>query len=330
MGNQPISYAVIRGKVIADDLIEFGGRGGDLSFLAPDPHKLADRIPLASPRLMEDLYEISFEAILDYLAELGARLEVSNNDYLLEAREYSYATAPTTRPIMDKFYRDMPLMFDKERIRRMVDFNIGIPYLEGWVEKPINGSKVGIRAYGARSLHIVAGNGPVLGALTILRGAVTRGDTIIKVPSNDPFTTGAIARTMVDMAPDHPITRHLAVAYWRGGDEALEAKIYQPHNIEKICAWGGFASIKHVTRYIQPGIELISLDPKRSASILGGEALQSEKLMGEAAKRIAADVATGNQTACSACRMVYVTCGTDEDGVEKLKTLGQLTYDCAK
>jgi Acyl-CoA reductase (LuxC) len=327
MANKPISYAVIRGKVIDSDLIQFGGRGGDITFLAPDPLKIVDQIPLAGARLMEDLYAISFDAILDYLAELGARLDIKKNDYLLEAREYSYATAPTTQPIMDKFYRDMPLMFDKERIRRMVDFTIGVPYLESWVEKAINGSKVAIRAYGARSLHIVAGNGPVLGALTILRGAVTRGDTIIKVPSNDPFTTGAIARTMVDMAPEHPLTKHVAVAYWRGGDEAVEGKIYQPHNIEKICAWGGFASVKHVTRYIQPGIELISLDPKRSASIVGGEALKSEKMMQEAANRIAADVATGNQTACAACRMVYVTCGTDEDGVEKLKKLGQLTYD---
>jgi hypothetical protein len=327
IAKRPISYAVIRGKVIESDLIEFGGRGGDLTFLAPDPHKIADRIPLASPRLMEDLYEISFEDILDYLAELGERLDIRKNDYLLEAREYSYATAPTTKPIMDSFFHDMPFMFDKERIRGMVDFNIGVPYLEGWVGKPINGSHVAIRAYGARTLHIVAGNGPVLGALTILRGAVTRGDTIIKVPSNDPFTTGAIARTMVDMAPDHPLTKHLAVAYWRGGDEALESKIYQPHHIEKICAWGGFASVKHVTKYIQPGIELISLDPKRSASIVGGEALESERMLEEAASRIATDVATGNQTACAACRMVYVTCGTDEDGVEKLKKLGRLTYD---
>ena len=89
IAKRPISYAVIRGKVIDSDLIEFGGRGGDLTFLAPDPHKIADRIPLASPRLMEDLYEISFEDILDYLAELGERLDIRKNDYLLEAREYS-------------------------------------------------------------------------------------------------------------------------------------------------------------------------------------------------------------------------------------------------
>ena len=68
---------------------------------------------------------------------------------------------------------------------------------------------------------------------------------------------------MADMAPDHPITRHLSVAYWKGGDVEFEEQLYQPHNIEKIVAWGGFASVKHVTRYIQPGLELITLDPKR-------------------------------------------------------------------
>jgi hypothetical protein len=323
---RPISYAVLRGHVVETDLIEFGGRGGDITFLAPDPHKIADRIPLASPRLMEDMYALSLDQILDYLAELGSRLELKNNAYLQEALEYSYGTAPTTKPIMDSFFHDLPFMFDKKRIHDMVDFTIGVDHLEGWVERPINGSKVGIRAYGSRQLHIVAGNGPILGALTIIRGAVTRGDMIIKVPSNDPFTTGAIARTMVDMAPDHPVTKHLAVAYWRGGDEALESKIYQPHNIEKICAWGGFASVKHVTKYIQPGVELISLDPKRSASIVGKEALESDEAMEECANRIACDFATGNQTACSASRLVYVMCGTDDETIEKLKELGRKTY----
>jgi len=327
MAKRPISYAVLRGKVIETDLIEFGGRGGDITFLAPDPHKIADQIPVASPRLLEDLYTLSLDDILDYLGELGERCRLEDNAYLQEALEYTYDTAPTTKPILDSFYHDLPFMFDKDRIRDMVDFTIGIDHLEGWVQQEINGSNVGIRAYGARSLHIVAGNGPVLGALTIIRGAVTRGDTIIKVPSNDPFTTSAIARTMVDMAPDHPVTKHVAVAYWRGGDEALESQIYQPHNIEKICAWGGFASVKHVTKYIQPGIELISLDPKRSASIVGPESIESEELMEEAANRIACDFAVGNQTACSASRLVYVMCGTDDDAIEGLKQLGQKTYE---
>ena len=127
---KPISYAVLRGQVIDTDLVEFGGRGGDISFLAPDPHKIIDRLPLGSPSKMEDLYELTFEQILDYLEELGTRLQVRNNDYLLEAREMSYATAPTTKPIMDGFFEHMPAMFDRERIRRMCEFSIGIPYLD--------------------------------------------------------------------------------------------------------------------------------------------------------------------------------------------------------
>ena len=179
----------------------------------------------------------------------------------------------------------------------------------------------------ARALHIVAGNGPVVGALSLLRGAVTRGDTLIKVPSNDPFTTAAIARTMCDFAPDHPITRHVAVAYWRGGDEALEETLYRPRHLEKIVAWGGLASVRHVTRYIQPGLELISLDPKRSASVVGAEALASEALLQETGRRIAADVGAVNQTACASCRVVYVQSGTDPDGIETLKRLGQAAYE---
>ena len=108
---------------------------------------------------------------------------------------------------------------------------------------------------------------------SVVNTAILRGDAIIKTPSNDPFTALGIAETMCDIEPGHPITRHLTVGYWKGGDTGLEEKLYQPHNIEKIVAWGGFNSVKHVTKYIQPGLELISMDPKRSSSIVGAAAL---------------------------------------------------------
>ncbi len=327
MSDTPVSYAVIRGKVYDWDLATFGGRGDDLEFRAPDPASIVDKLPLRSPSDMADMYELSLEEILDYLAEIGSHLDFRDNDYLREAAEYSYRTAPTTPPIIDGFYESLPMMFDRDRILQWVDNSVGREYLEGWVEKEIAGSRVGIRAYGSRALHIVAGNGPTLGALTVLRGAVTRSDTIIKVPSNDPFTTGAIVRTMADVAPDHPITRHVSVAYWQGGDEAFEQRLYQPHNIEKIIAWGGFASVKHVTKYIQPGLELISLDPKHSASFVGSGGLESAEQIEEVGKRIACDVAVGNQVGCANCRSVYVMGGTDDEALERLSRLGRHVYD---
>ena len=111
---------------------------------------------------------------------------------------------------------------------------------------------------------------------------------------------------------DHPITKHRAVGYWKGGDVAVEEALYQPQHIEKIVAWGGLASVKHVTRYIQPGLELIALDPKRSATIIGAEAFSDEDhpAPGRASGRHRLGVA--NQEGCANARVIYTLSGTDE------------------
>jgi hypothetical protein len=211
----------------------------------------------------------------------------------------------------------------------MVEEPLGsIDYLEGWVDKTlVNGEKVEVRAFGARAVHIIAGNHPVPALLAIIRNALTRSDAIIKLPSNDPLLALAVARTMCDMAPDHPITKHLAVAYWKGGDIEIEKRVYNPASVEKIVAWGGFSSIKHVAKYLQPGMELISLDPKRSASVIGGEAFTSEEAMRDVAVRVACDIGAENQVGCVNARVVYVLSGTDEAGLQKLNQLGQYVYE---
>jgi hypothetical protein len=184
-----------------------------------------------------------------------------------------------------------------------------------------------VRAFGSRVLHIPAGNGGLVSAVTILRSVITRCDTIIKAPSNDPLTAIAIARTLADVAPDHPITRHLAVAYWKGGNVAVEEPLYRPEHIEKIVAWGGFASVKHVTRYIQPGLEMIALDPKHSATIIGHQAFGDDETMREVARCAAVDIGVANQEGCANARVIYVMTGTDTAGISNANKLGEMIYD---
>jgi hypothetical protein len=224
-------------------------------------------------------------------------------------------------------YISLGLFFNRHLVREIAEQNIGLDYLNGWVTKTLlDGREVRVRAFGARSLHIPAGNGALISAITIIRNAITRSDAIIKIPSNDPLTATAIARTLADIAPNHPLTKHLTVGYWKGGDVTVEEKLYRPENIEKIIAWGGFASVKHVTRYIQPGLELISLDPKRSATIIGPEAFDNEATLQDVATRTACDVGTANQEGCSCARVVYVLCGTDAQGLARINRLGELIY----
>lgn len=325
--NNPIAHTVIRGEVIDSDLVEYPGRGGGMTFMAPDPRKFVDRLPLASPGLLADLYDLRFDDILDYLEELGKTLDINTNEHMQRARELTYDASPVPRELVDLGYSGFNTFFERDKIRQIAEKSVGLDYLEGWVEhRLIDGVIIKVRAFGSRGLHIVAGNGPGLGMITLIRSAISRSDCIIKAPSNDPFTSSALAMTMCDMAPDHPITKHFAVAYWQGGDAAVEDKLYQPHNVEKIIAWGGLAGIKHVTKYIQPGLELISLDPKTSISIVGPEALDDEQQMREAANRLAVDIGGANQAGCSSSRVTYVLTGDHDDGVERVTELGRLVY----
>jgi len=326
--SSPIAPIIIRGEIIESDLIEYPGRGDVMTFRAPDPKKFASRLPLPSPGDLADLYDLSLEDILDYLEELGDRLDINKNEHLQRSRELTYDATHLPRALVDMGYQGFNTFFARDKMRQLAELSVGIDYLEGWVEhKLIDGVRLKVRAFGSRTLHIVAGNGPGLGLITLARCAVTRSDCIIKAPSNDPFTNAALAMTMIDMAPDHPITKHFSVAYWRGGDAEVEDKIYQPHSIEKIIAWGGLAGIKHVAKYIQPGLELISLDPKVSISVIGPSVLDDDQQMQEAAGRLAVDIGGANQQGCSSSRVQYIVTGPREDAVERVTELAKLTWN---
>jgi hypothetical protein len=280
----------LRGEVIEEDWTRFGGRGRGIAFEAPDPAIHVERLPLASPLALADLYEISFDEILDVLEALGQALDFEKNEHVRKAYEAGLVATNYPASILD-------------------------------------GRELRVRAFGARALHIPAGNGGLVSAITIIRNAITRSDAIVKVPSNDPLTAVAIARTLANVAPNHPLTKHLAVAYWKGGDEDVERRLFRPEHVEKVVAWGGFASVKHVTRYIQPGLEMIALDPKRSATIIGPEAFESEQTLDEVALRAACDIGMANQEACASARVIYVLCGSDSDGIAAANRLGERIYE---
>ena len=322
----PVVPLIIRGKLIEDNLLKHEGRGGGSSFLTPDVSMYLDQLPLRNHGDLKDLQQLTTDEIIDFLVEFGKTLDVETNEYIRHARELSYATAPTTPPIVEDEFKALKYFFNRPMLEEMIAEERA--YFEGWVEKTSpNGRVKSIRAFGTRGLHITAGNSPYIAAMTIVRSALTRGDAIIKNPSNDPFTAAAILSSMIEFAPDHPVTKHFSVTYWKGGDEAFERRFFLPANIEKILAWGGFASVKHVTKYIQPGLELISLDPKRSMSIVGPETFESEDSMRAAAVRVAADIGTFNQVGCANSRKVFMFAGTDIDGIEKANQFGQMAYD---
>ncbi|CAN7581629.1 hypothetical protein LJR219_004281 [Phenylobacterium sp. LjRoot219] len=315
---------ISRGRIIApgDDAVEFKGRGG-ASFRAPDPHKHIHDLVLGNPVLLSDLNDTPVREIVDFLAEAGKRLRLEDNPYLQESFALALKAGGLDEPILRGVYDGLPAMFDPRELTEMADRTIGIDYLDGWVPARTPHSNVRVRAIGTRQLHITAGNVPVVAALTIVRAALTKSDCLIKSPSNDPLTANAIARTLIDLDPNHPVTKHIAVAYWKGGDEFMDSQIVRTSRIDKITAWGGMSSVKHIQKFLTPGIDLTALNPKYSMSVIGKEALASDTAMDEAALGVAVISGFYNQTACANTRIVYVESETDDESLERVVEFGR-------
>lgn len=314
---------IARGRIIepGEDAVEYAGRGG-AKFRTPDPHKHIHDLVLGNPVLLHDLMDRPIHDIVDFLAEVGKRLRLDDNPWLQESFALALQAGGLAEPILRGVYDDLPRMFDPKGMFELVDKSVGVDYLDGWVPGDGPYANCRVRAVGTRQLHITAGNVPVVAALTILRGALTKSDVLIKAPSNDPLTANAICRSLIDVDASHPVTKHVAVAYWKGGDEEMDKQIVRVSRIDKITAWGGMSSVKHIQKFLTPGIDLTALNPKYSMSVIGKEALESEAAMDEAAMGIAVIAGFYNQTACANTRIVYVESDTDDDSIEKLVALG--------
>ena len=320
---------VIRGRVVEPgvDGVEFGGRVG-ARFRTPDPSRYAAELVLADPGELQDLAETPVDEIIDFLVELGPRLALDANPLMEAAFRLALDAGELTEPVLRTVYEDdFPRLFSRRYLDGVVDKTVGKAYLDGWVERGRPGrSTMRMRAVGTRNMHIIAGNVPVTAGITVVRCALTKADCLIKTPSNDPLTAAAIVQAMVELDPTHPVTKHFAVAYWKGGDEAVERAIYRPSRIEKLTAWGGMASMTHIQKYLVPGIELIAMNPKFSISIIGHEALEDASAMQEAALGVALMAGHMNQTACSSTRVVYVECSADDEDLDRLEEFGHAVH----
>lgn len=314
---------LIRGRVIepGEDGVEFGGRVG-ARFRTPDARRYASQLVLADAGQLSDLQDTPLEEIIRFLSELGRRLRLQDNPLMQAALELALDAGELTEPLIRPMFEHLPNWFERDLLEEVVETHIGRDYLEGWVEHPVL-PQTRIRAVGTRNVHIIAGNVPHMAAISVINSALTKCDSLIKVPSNDPFTAMAVVQTMIELDADHPVTKHVAVAYWKGGDTEVEREVYRPSRIDKLNAWGGMASMKHIQQYLVPGIELIPNNPKVSIAIVGHEALQSEDAMREAAVGVALMAGRLNQSGCSNARLVYVECDTGEDDLERLEALGR-------
>lgn len=295
---------VIKGETVS---------GADLTFgpaHAPFTTPKLDLNSLTWPRNAPGpAFDVPLAEIMDLLVATGERLKADPDGMLAQALDYSKQSSPLPAEIMERSYTGLGTLFDRKSMEFQVRNELGsLEVLDGWqeVEGAPSGRRHRIRAFPPRLVHVIAGNSPGVAAQTLIRGALTKGVHLVKIPSNDLFTMTALLRTMAALAPGHPVVRSFSTAYWRGGDPKVEGMLFRPQFFDKLVAWGGGSTILNAQKYIGPGFELVAFDPKTSISLIGQEAFASAENLADAAERGAADATFVEQQACVASRFQFV------------------------
>lgn len=217
---------IIRGEVIDDPVVEFSPRDGE-SFSTPklDLDRLvwsrSEPLPLA---------EVPVAEIIDVLAATGERMRDDKDGYLAAALESLSRTSPYERRILENSYESLWQSFQPDNLRATVVGELGgADVIDGWRRNDgVSGRGGYVRAYPARLVHILAGNSPGVAAYTVVKGALTKGVHLLKMPSNDLLTATAVLRCLAAAAPNHPVTQSFSAAYWRGGDESGRERAVSP------------------------------------------------------------------------------------------------------
>jgi hypothetical protein len=295
----------VRGELIESNDVIQQSRDLEVSFATPS-------IPfdrLVAPRTeVPPLLNVPLSEIIDFLVLTGEKIRDPKNEFMAECIDRMCSTHVLPREVVGAQAMHAAAYLDRRRLMAEVEQNFPDPrVLDAWVPKAdFTGRKSFVRAFAPRLIHVLPGNSPGVAVKSIAQGAMVKAINLFKMSSSDPFTMVAILRIMAEIDPDHPIVRSMSAAYWRGGDDAVERVLYRPQFFDKIVAWGGGDAINNVVKYLGPGFQLVSFDPKTSISMVGREALADDAVLDLVADLTSMDVMTLNQEACVASRYQFV------------------------
>ncbi|MBX6363094.1 MAG: acyl-CoA reductase [Gemmatimonadetes bacterium] len=162
-----------------------------------------------------------------------------------------------------------------------------------------------VRAFGpALAFHVFAGNVPGVAVTSIVRSLLVKAATLGKTAADEPALAPLFARALADVCPE--LADVLAVTYWPGGHEAIEAVALR--EADAVVVYGGGAAEESLRRRTPPGTPFLAHGPRYSFGLIGREALTADRAPA-LADDVAHAVALFDQQGCVSPHMVYVEQG---------------------
>jgi long-chain-fatty-acyl-CoA reductase len=184
----------------------------DLNFIIPKINASDLDILLKSPR--HRLHNLNIQEIISFLLKVGRFWLPENIDhplyqnaieYLTHVNGYDFKMAQRELNLISACCAVQGVLFD------LLDAELGNRlYLEEWL--PRGDALVHAEPVG-NILHILVGNVPVSTIMSVIRSIITKNQTFGKLPSRDPITTLFFALSMLEIDPEHPVSKSMNIFY---------------------------------------------------------------------------------------------------------------------
>lgn len=179
------------------------------------------------------------------------------------------------------------------------------------------------RAFGAAlTVHIFSGNIPGVSVTSLIRGLCVKSAGFGKTAAGEPYFAVCFARALAAEAPE--IASCLAVSYWPGGSEDLEAVAFSEAGA--VIAYGGDEAVSQVGCRVPPGVRFIGYPNRVGAALVGNSALSrvDAPLL---ARNAALDVVMFDQQGCVSPHTIYVQRGGEIEPLEFANELAAALHD---
>lgn len=171
------------------------------------------------------------------------------------------------------------------------------------------------RAYGPELIvSIFTQNIPALPHLSFMRSALVKAACLGKVATGEPTFAPLYLKTIEEIDPD--MARCMAVLYWRGGEEEIEAAAFR--QADAVILFGGIETCASLLEKIPRKVKALVHGHKLGFGVIGRGRLNRQGLE-DLAQAVAQDCSMFDQQACLAPHVYYL----EEQGEVSPKAFGQ-------
>jgi hypothetical protein len=277
------------------------------------PHAAELRVPHLTPALLDRQIDDLLRARSEHLADrpLQEIVEVvdrvaqrflDRSDSIRRTAEHGLAAVTgMSSQMIAAIIEGMAADWRKEPLQMLLRAEMVDPAaLDRFVARPDVPGRV--RAFGPELVvHFFSGNVPGVSVTSLVRALLVKAASLGKTAAGEPVLAPLFAQALAEVDPE--LGRCIAVTYWPGGEEALEARALK--RARAVVGYGGREAIASLRSRTPADVPFLGYGHKVSFAVVCREALiQGEGR--ELARRAALAVATFDQQGCVSPHLIYL------------------------